>query len=247
MNHQKRIVIVGATSSIAQQCARQWNQESPANFVLIGRNKRRLNVVAKDLQVRNPKSTVEILEADFINAQSIQMLVDQLFLQEGIDIALIAHGSLPDQSDSQNNLNLCKETLEVNGVSPCLYAEAFAGNMSKLHHGSIAIIGSVAGDRGRKSNYIYGAAKGLVARYTQGLQHRFAGTGISISLIKPGPTDTPMTAGIKGSLASAEDVAKIITNGINQKKAIIYAPKKWWLIMMIIRHLPNFIFNKLNI
>jgi len=232
---------------IAKQCARQWNQEGATNFILIGRNAERLNFIAQDLLVRNLKSTVEIQEADFSNPDNIQKLADQLFLHGPIDIALIAHGSLPDQTESQNNLSLCKETLEINGISPCLYAEAFAEHMAKLDHGSIAVIGSVAGDRGRKSNYIYGAAKGLVARYTQGLQHRFAGTGVNISLIKPGPTDTPMTAGMKGSFAPAEEVARIITSGINQKRKIIYAPKKWWLIMMIIRHLPSVIFNKLNI
>ena len=124
---------------------------------------------------------------------------------------------------------------------------AFAGHMAKLNKGSIALIGSVAGDRGRKSNYVYGAAKGMVALYAQGLQHRFAGTGVHVTLVKPGPTDTPMTAGMKGKFASAEEVAKMITLGIESKIAVIYAPSKWWLIMTVIRHLPSFIFNKLNI
>jgi short-subunit dehydrogenase len=121
--------------------------------------------------------------------------------------------------------------------------------MAKLNQGSIAIIGSVAGDRGRKSNYVYGAAKGLVTRYAQGLQHRFAGTRVSVTLIKPGPTNTPMTAAMKGSekFASPEDVATTIISGIDSKKAVVYAPAKWQIIMMVIQHLPSFIFNKMNI
>jgi decaprenylphospho-beta-D-erythro-pentofuranosid-2-ulose 2-reductase len=247
LNTKKRIVIVGATSAIAEECSRQWANIEPTQFVLLGRNLERLNRVTADLQIRHPSAEVELIEANFLDPIEIQSTVDTIFNQGPVSIALIAHGSLPTQEDCQQDLKLCKETIEINGISPCLYAEVFAQHMKKQDQGVIALIGSVAGDRGRKSNYVYGAAKGLVTRYAQGLQHRFATTNVQIILIKPGPTDTPMTAGMKGNFASPEEVAKIIVNGIAQKKLTIYAPGKWWLIMMIIRHLPNFIFNKLNI
>lgn len=249
MNNKKRIAIIGATSSIAEYCARQWAQEKNVELSLVGRSASRLGVVAADLIVRKPTLQIEILESDLIKPESIQAIVDNLFKSGSIDIALIAHGSLPLQEDCQNNLGLCQNTLEVNGISPALFAEAFAQHMSKLNKGCIAIIGSVAGDRGRRSNYVYGAAKGLITRYAQGLQHRFAGSGVQVTLIKPGPTDTPMTAGMvgKGEFASPEEVAKLIVSGIEQKKSVVYAPGKWWLIMMIVRHLPSFIFNKMNI
>lgn len=249
MNNKKRIVIIGATSSIAEHCARQWAQETNVGLLLVGRSTSKLEIVAADLKVRAPAVEIEILESDFINSEAIKITVDSLFKDGSIDVALIAHGSLPPQEDCQNNLSLCQNTLEVNGISPALFAEAFAQHMSKLNKGCIAIIGSVAGDRGRRSNYVYGAAKGLVTRYAQGLQHRFSGTGVQVTLIKPGPTDTPMTAGMdgKGKFASPEEVAKLIVTGIEQKKSVIYAPGKWWLIMMVVRHLPNFIFNKMNI
>ena len=166
------------------------------------------------------------------------------------DIVLIAHGSLPDQQACQQDLELCDDALAVNGVSPALFAEAFAGPMQQANRGTVAIIGSVAGDRGRKSNYVYGAAKGLVTRYAQGLQHRLAGTNVKVVLIKPGPTDTPMTAQLKGKgakLASVGDVARMIVKGIAQGKPDVYAPGKWALIMMVIRHLPRFVFNKMDI
>ena len=249
MNNQKRIAIIGATSSIAEHCARLWAQEEGIHLVLIGRNMPKLERVAADLKVRQPLLSIELIEADFINPKAIQATVDNMFSQGPITTALIAHGTLPDQTDCQSNLELCQSTLEVNGVSPSLFAEAFAQHMSKLNAGCIAIIGSVAGDRGRRSNYVYGAAKGLVTRYAQGLQHRFAGSGVQVTLIKPGPTDTPMTAGMdgKGKFASPEDVAKIIIDGIEKKKSVIYAPGKWQIIMMVVRHLPSFIFNKMNI
>jgi decaprenylphospho-beta-D-erythro-pentofuranosid-2-ulose 2-reductase len=101
----------------------------------------------------------------------------------------------------------------------CYNAEAFAKHMARGDHGTLALVGSVAGDRGRKSNYVYGAAKGLVTRYAQGLQHRFAGTGVKVVLIKPGPTDTPMTAHLKvqgAKLATVEDVAHKIVEAIER-------------------------------
>jgi hypothetical protein len=249
LNNQKRIAIIGATSSIAEHCARQWAKEEGMHLVLVGRNILKLERVAADLKVRQPTLKIELVEADFIKPMAIQETVNNLFRGGPITTVLIAHGMLPGQADCQSNLELCQSTLEVNGVSPALFAEAFAEQMSRLNAGCIAIIGSVAGDRGRRSNYVYGAAKGLVTRYAQGLQHRFAGSGVHVTLIKPGPTDTPMTAGMdgKGKFASPEDVAKIIIAGIEKKKALIYAPGKWQIIMMVVRHLPSFIFNKMNI
>lgn len=249
MKTTKRIALIGATSSIAEHCARIWAQQDSVELILIGRDQKKLDIVCADLLVRSPKTKIETLVADFIDPIAISKTVDWLFSSGPIDIVLIAHGALPPQEDCQNNLIINFSALEINGISPVLYAEAVARHMAYLNQGSIAIIGSVAGDRGRKSNYVYGAAKGLVTRYAQGLQHRFAGTNIHVTLIKPGPTNTPMTAKMKGSekFASPEDVAKTITAGITAKKTVIYSPAKWQPIMMVIRHLPNFIFNKMNI
>jgi short-subunit dehydrogenase len=248
---QTKIVIVGATSSIATHCARIWvATEQAAEFVLLGRDAARLERVASDLRVRNALARVTIKLADFLNPAAIQFTVNEIESEGKIDIALIAHGSLGDQEKSQNDLAFNYTELHINAVSPVLYAEAFAQQMAKTGKGTVVVIGSVAGDRGRQSNYVYGAAKGLVSRYVQGLQHRFAGTSVKVILIKPGPTDTPMTVHLKDQgmrLASVEEVAKGIVSAVNAGKLVAYVPGKWALIMMIIRHLPNFIFNKLRI
>lgn len=246
----RKIVIVGATSAIAEHCARLWVQGKPAELILIGRDTSRLERVAADLKVRSPQSVCNPLRANFLDPDAIQTTVDGIAAAGKIDIVLIAHGALTEQEDCQNKLRTCRETLDINGISPVLYAEAFARHLAATSHGTLALIGSVAGDRGRKSNYVYGAAKGMVTRYAQGLQHRFAGTGVKVVLIKPGPTDTPMTAHLKGQgakLASVEDVARQIVLAIEQGKSITYVPGKWRLIMWVIRHLPDFIFNKLDI
>jgi len=250
MEDKKRIVIIGATSAIAKHCARLWVTDTPVNLTLVGRDADKTERVAADLRVRCPQSVIQVLTVDFINPLAIQQLVDGIVDEGRVDTVLIAHGSLPDQALCQKDLFVCHEELTINGVSPVLFAEAFAGHMQKANQGTLAIIGSVAGDRGRKSNYAYGAAKGLVTRYAQGLQHRLANTGVKVVLIKPGPTDTPMTEHLKqqGSrLAAVEDVAKVIVKAISQSKPVVYAPTKWVLIMMVIKHLPRIVFNKLDI
>lgn len=250
MNNKKKIVIVGATSAIAVHCARLWLQKQPVDLSLLGRDVQRIERVATDLKVRSPESEIRIVQAGFLDPEAIKATAENIIQSGDVDVVLIAHGSLPEQADCQDDLTACREALDINGISPVLFAEAFAKQMAKANHGTIAMIGSVAGDRGRKSNYVYGAAKGLVTRYAQGLQHRFAGTGVKVVLIKPGPTDTPMTAHLKGKgakLASVESVAKQIVEGVEAGKPVIYAPGKWWLIMMVIRHLPAFVFNKMDI
>lgn len=249
-NKPQRIVIIGATSAIAEHCARLWVRETAVDLTLVGRNAERTQKVADDLLVRSPQSRITVRDADFMDADGIARLAAELAAQGQLDLVLIAHGSLPDQAGCQHSLAQCREALEVNGISPVLFAEAFVEHMQRGERGTLAIIGSVAGDRGRKSNYVYGAAKGLVTRYTQGLQHRLASSGVNVVLIKPGPTATPMTAHLQGQggkMAPVDQVAREIVAGIAKGVQTIYAPRKWAVIMQVIRHLPRFVFNKMDI
>ena len=220
------------------------------DLTLVGRSKERMDRVAADLRARSPHSEIRAVEAEFLDPAAIKAAVDDIVAHGAVDVVLIAHGTLPDQSHCQDDLSANREALEINGISPVLYAEAFAQHMVQANHGTVALIGSVAGDRGRKSNYVYGSAKGLVTRYAQGMQHRFAGTGVKVVLIKPGPTDTPMTAHLKGQgmkLAPVEDVAQQIVHAVDKGQAVAYVPRKWQLIMLVIRHLPRAIFNRMDI
>ena len=249
-DNKKRIVIIGATSAMAEHCARLWIKDAAIDLILVGRDIVKTERVAADLRVRSPESVLRVYESNFTDPSSIRKLVDEIIAEGVIHTVLIAHGSLPEQATCQQDLTACHDALLVNGISSVLYAEAFVGYMQKVNCGTLAIIGSVAGDRGRKSNYVYGAAKGLVTRYAEGLQHRLSGTDVRVVLVKPGPTDTPMTSHLKQQgvhLSKVEDVARLIVKGIKQGKPVVYAPTKWALIMMIIRHLPGFVFNKLEI
>ena len=245
----KRILIVGATSLIAEHCARLWVNQ-PSQLVLAGRDLAKLERVAQDLRVRSPGSEVACRTPSFDDPVAIGEFIRTVFSGQVIDIALVAHGSLPAQDVCQRELVRVHDALLLNAVSPALYAEALAGRMQAAGQGSLAVIGSVAGDRGRRSNYVYGAAKGLLASYAQGLQHRLAGTGVRVTLVKPGPTATPMTAGMgrRGiRLADPALVARDIVAGIAAGRRVVYTPGIWRLIMLAIVHIPHRIFDRMSL
>jgi hypothetical protein len=242
-----KIVVIGATSGIAEHCCRLWLAAEPAELVLVARDKAKLDKIAADLKVRNPASTITIVLGDFLDRAFIQSVVDGAVATGPVDIALIAHGWMPE---NQVGLDLatCEQILDINAVSPVLFAEAFALHFTKARRGTIAIIGSVAGDVTRRANYLYGASKALLTRYAQGLDHRLIGSGVKVVLIKPGPTDTPMTAPLKARgqrMAPVEDVARATVEGIRRGKSVVYTPPIWQLIMLIVRHIPRPIFNRL--
>lgn len=246
----KKIVIVGATSAIAEHCARLWVLKGVEELVLIGRDDKGLERLSNDLKVRGPQTRIELKVTNLLDAHLIRNIVDMICASGLPDIILIAHGSLPNQSECEKDVSLLQRALEVNGISPIIWAESFVDHFDSSTKCRLAVIGSVAGDRARKSNYVYGSAKAMVASYVEGLQHRFAFTSIKIILVKPGPTDTPMTRNIKNTglkLASVDSVANLIVEGIEREKLIIYTPSKWWLIMKIIKHIPRVIFNKMDI
>lgn len=218
-------------------------------MLLVGRDWHRLDRTVADLKVRSPESEIYFEVVNFSDPPVIDATVKRWFDAQRVDLVLIAHGFLPPEGVT-NNLTMCRKTLEINGISPVLYAESCAVEMKKVNHGKIALISSVAGDRGRRANYVYGAAKGLVSRYAEGLQHHLAGSRVKVILIKPGPTLTPMTEHLQApsaELAPVDRVAKKIVDGINSNAAVVYAPSKWRMIMMIVRHIPAIIFNRLDI
>lgn len=254
VSNLRKILIIGATSAMAEHCARLWVQK-PVDLILVGRSALNIERIAADLRERSPQSTIRVMlatSAEFCDPVAIDSLIHRITESSGpIDIALIAHGAYPEQQDCQENLTLCRDTLLINGVSPVLHAEALVKRMEKAKKGTLAIISSIAGDRGRKANYVYGSAKGLITRYAQGLQHRFAGTNIKVVLIKPGPTDTPMAQNYKKKgyvrLASVEFVAPEIVKAIERGQLETYIPGRWRFIMRVLQHCPDFLFHKINI
>lgn len=246
-----KIVIFGASSAIAIACARQWVAQG-ASLFLVARNAERLGVLVQDLSVR--KSDGQIIAsttADLADLSTHPALFDQAQAALGpIDTVLVAHGSLPDQAACQDSIRDVLAEINTNGLSAISLATLAAQKLEANGGGTVAVISSVAGDRGRGSNYVYGAAKGLVSLYLEGMRNRFAKGNVHVLTIKPGFVDTPMTAHIakKGALwAKPDQVATAIVRGVAKRSDTIYVPGFWRPIMFIIRHIPERIFKKMSL
>lgn len=248
----RKILIIGATSSIAQACMYYWAQKGNiSTFICIARNKDKLKSITDDLSVRFTDINIQSYIIDFNNIKEISVCLEQCFKNQMIDEALIVQGMMY-KSENTLDADQINELLHVNTISLAVSLNVIYEKMRLQQHGTIGVIGSVAGDRGRKANYLYGASKSFVATYVEGLQHKAAlnRENINISLIKPGPTASAMTQYLIASgkkLANIHEVAQEIAMGMQKGKRVIYTPKIWRIIMLVIRHIPFFVFKKMDI
>ncbi|MCB1745056.1 MAG: SDR family oxidoreductase [Gammaproteobacteria bacterium] len=248
MNRPPQVLIIGATSAIAQAVARRYASRG-ARLVLIARNEPLLQAVADDLRVRGA-TQVQTSLLDVRDSARHAQVLGRAFEQLGrVDVALIAHGTLPDQRRCELSVDAAAEAFEVNTLSVIRLLTDLANRFEQQREGSIAVISSVAGDRGRASNYVYGAAKAAVSTFLDGLGQRLHAHGVQVLCIKPGFVDTPMTRDFdKGPLwASADDVAAGICKAIERRRDVVYVPLFWWPIMLIIRHLPGFVLKRIRL
>jgi decaprenylphospho-beta-D-erythro-pentofuranosid-2-ulose 2-reductase len=244
-----QVLILGATSAIAQSVARLY-AESGARMFLVARDAVRLDSVADDLRVRGAIA-VDCLAADLTEHDRHPEIVAAAFdALSGVDTVLVAHGILPDQASCQESVADTMVSMDINFLSVVSLLTPIANRLEENKRGTIAVISSVAGDRGRQSNYVYGAAKSGLDAFLQGLRNRLSKADVNVLTIKPGFVDTPMTAHIpeRGLLwAQPEDVAEGIVNAIDKQKDVVYLPRFWALIMLIIRSIPETIFKKLSL
>lgn len=242
--------IFGATSAIAQATARLLAQRN-CHLVLVGRQQDRLQAVADDLSLRGAKS-VDLIIQDFSdNTLDYEKLSAEVLskLDGHLDLALIAHGTLPDQNKLQNSTQATFDAIHLNALSYIGLLTVLGNTCEKQGSGTLVAISSVAGDRGRQSNYVYGSAKGMISLFCQGLRNRLSKSKAHVITVKPGFTDTPMTADFpKGPLwATPEQVAAGIIKAIDKQKDIVYLPGFWKYIMLIIKHIPEFLFKRLSL
>ena len=241
------ILIVGATSAIATATARIYAERRDHLF-LIARNGERLSDLVEDLKIRGAQSigTLTLDLDDFAaHAGAIEAAVATL---QQIDVALLCHGTLPDQSASEVNFKLALKTINTNGLSVISLLTEIAQRMIAQGKGTIAVITSVAGMRGRQPNYIYGSAKALVSTYLQGMRGRLHEHGVHVVDIRPGLVDSPMTARFKkGALWSTpEVVAERVVIGITKKQHTVFAPGYWRIIMLVVNCIPEGIFKRMK-
>lgn len=244
----KRILIMGATSAMAEASARLFAARGDALF-LVARQTAQLESVASDLRVRGALQVGQfVMDANQLERHS-EMLAMATTTLGGLDYVLIAHGSLSDQAACQQSVALTLAEITTNALSVVALLTLVANRLEAQGHGRIAVISSVAGDRGRQSNYVYGAAKAMVSTFLSGLRQRLHASNVFVITILPGFVDSPMTKAFrKGPLwASPERVAKDIVQAIDKGAPVAYVPGFWRWIMLVVRHIPERLFLRLKL
>src|ERR1700677_2684967 len=244
----KKILVLGATSGIAEATCRIWASQG-ASLFLVARNAEKLAAVAQDLRTRGA-SYVDTAVADLDDTdQHPALLAHAVNSLTGMDIAYLAHGILGDQTEAEQDFNTAAQIIHTNFMAPVSLLTWLANFCVQRHAGTLAVISSVAGDRGRKSNYLYGSSKAGLSAFLGGLRNRVDREGVTVLNIKPGPTKTAMTAGMPKSdkFADVDSVAESIVSAIDKRKDVLYVPFQWQPIMFIIRNIPERIFKKLDL
>jgi decaprenylphospho-beta-D-erythro-pentofuranosid-2-ulose 2-reductase len=245
-----RVIVLGATSAIAEATARLYAGEG-AELLLVGRRGERLEAVAADLRIRGALR-VEIAIRDLADTVDVALaFAGFVAALGGVDHVLLAYGILGDQQAAAHDPPAAQASLAVNFTSAAAWALVGAEMLEGQGHGALVVLGSVAGDRGRRGNFVYGAAKAGLATLIEGIAHRFANSGPRAVIVKPGPVVTPMTdslASRKGLLwASPEEIAVIVRRAAERGGPVVYAPWFWRWVMLAVRLLPVRIFNRLDI
>lgn len=247
----KKVLVFGATSAIAVAALRELVARGSSVYC-IGRDRARLDALLADLRVRGGPSRVISGEvAELLDTGRHAALFEAAIASFGQpDAVLVAHGVLPDQARAEASVDAALVAIAVNATSVVSLLTIAAGLFEARGSGVIAVITSVAGDRGRRSNYVYGSAKSLLSTFLQGLRLRLEPAGVRVLDIKPGFVRTPMTAHLpqKGPLwADPGPVGAAIARAMERRSGVVYLPWFWYWIMLIIRHIPEPLFRKLRI
>ncbi|MES2390563.1 MAG: SDR family oxidoreductase [Acidobacteriota bacterium] len=244
----KRILVLGATSGMAEACIRRWAARGDSLY-LVARNADKLAAVAADAQVRGA-SYVDTAVADLDDtAAHSEVLARAINSLAGLDVAFLALGVLGDQPAAERSFATADQILHTNFIAPVSLLTWLANYCAQRHSGTLAVLSSVAGERGRKSNYIYGSSKAGLTAFTDGLRNRIDREGVRVITIKPGPVKTAMTEGMKdhAKMADLDEVADTLVKVIDNGADIVYVPSHWRIIMAVIRAIPEWFFKKLNL
>ncbi len=242
-------LVVGASSAIGRAIARRLAADGN-HLVLAGRQIDELERNARDLEVRFGVKAVA-LRFDALEFDTYREFFERCVSDSEGDLSgvVLCHGVMPDQQEAEREPALAKRMIDVNYSSAVSLLELAASHLCRLGRGWICAISSVAGDRGRPSNYLYGSTKAALSTYLQGLRARLARHSVRVVTVKPGFVDTALTYGRPGMflVASPDRVAADALRAVRRNRAVVYTPALWALVMWIIRMIPDRVFKRLSL
>lgn len=243
----KSWLVLGASSSIGRAFARLAAEEG-ADILLAGRDTDDLERTAADVKVRTGRRA-DVMRFDAEAIDEHAAFVADCAARDGELNVFLLFGAMPEQDDIDKDFALAQKTVQVNYVGAMSVLSRLAPHLEARGSGRIVVLSSVAGDRGRPKNYVYGSAKGALNLYLQGLRGRLSRSGIPVTTVKAGFLDTDMTFGMPGlfHIASPEQCAAACLRLAQKGREVAYFPLFWWLIMTIIKSIPERIFKRLDI
>jgi short-subunit dehydrogenase len=248
MNAKKYIAILGATSAMARSAALEFAQHG-YGLILCARDMEENERVASDVRVRCE------VDARTLCFDAEDFSGHPAFFEKCKDVAgdalfgvVLCFGFMDSQKKAQADFSIARKIIDINFTSAVSILELFAAYFEQRREGFIVAISSIAGDKGRQSNYIYGASKSGLSAYLQGLRNRLFHAGVHVATVKPGFVDTKMTFGLPGLflVASPESIGKAVFSAALGKKNVVYAPFFWRFVMLIFQHLPEFVFKRMK-
>ncbi len=249
MSETSGVLVVGATSGMGRALARRLAAEGHA-LILAGRDTDSLSALATDIEVRS-EVKVEVRAFEALAFESHAAFFAECVEHFGGELhgLVMCHGQMPEQADAERDFALARRMIEVNYISHVSLLNLAAIHFEAREAGFIAVLTSVAGDRGRQSNYLYGSTKAALSAVLSGLRVRLAKRGVSVVDVRPGFVDTQLTWGRPGMflVASPDAVARDVLRGVRRNRAVVYTPFFWAGIMAIIRAIPDFVFRRLSL
>jgi decaprenylphospho-beta-D-erythro-pentofuranosid-2-ulose 2-reductase len=248
----ERIAILGATSSIGRSLANEFASQG-ARILLAGRDLEHLEATAKDISIRHGAAcrAMRFDALAFDTHEAFTHALERAFPGEapGLDGVVVVYGDMAEQDEAQASFEVAKRMIDVNYASVVSVFERLAPGFEERGTGFLCAVSSVAGDRGRQSNYLYGSTKAALTTFLDGLRIRMAKAGVGVTTVKPGFVDTPLTFGRPGIFlpGTPDGVARDITRAIRRGRRTVYTPAMWRGIMLIIRNIPDFVFRRMSL
>lgn len=247
VGNPQSLLLLGGTSDIGLAVAHKYAKRRPLRVVLAARPSERLTAAAE--QLRAAGATVSTVEFDALDPAAHPAMLDKAFSDGDIDVTVVAFGLLGDAEQAWQEHARAVELAQVNYTAAVSVGVVLAERLHKQGHGRVVALSSVAGERVRRSNFVYGSTKAGMDGFYLGLGEALRGEGITVTVVRPGFVHSKMTEGMKPAPLSAtpEQVAEVVVNAVHKRKELVWAPAPLRVLFSVLRHIPRVIFRRLPI